>query len=117
MAPADLKSCAPAGGDASTAEHLIIAFASCDSPQAAAVVQALSAQPASALRPLLGALQVTARSNGEASSLSPPHERALAQALGWPALADGLLPWAAHEAASLGLSASAIGPWGASRPA
>ena len=115
MAPADLKSCAPAGGDASTAEHLIIAFAGCDSPQAAAVVQALSAQPTSALRPLLGALQVTARSYGEADSLSPPHERALAQALGWPALADG--PAWACMPEGLGVrSACAIGPWGASRP-
>jgi hypothetical protein len=32
-----------------------------------------------------------------ASSLSPPHEHMLAQALGWPD-ADGLLPWAAQAA-------------------
>lgn len=33
----------------------------------------------------------------EATSLSPPHEHVLAQALGWPDT-DGLLPWAARAA-------------------
>jgi hypothetical protein len=36
------------------------------------------------------------------AALSPPHERAWAQAIGWPAL-DGGLPWAARAAAELGL--------------
>ena len=36
------------------------------------------------------------------ATMSPPHERAWAQAVGWPTL-DGRLPWAARAAAELGL--------------
>jgi hypothetical protein len=38
------------------------------------------------------------------ATLSPPHERAWALAVGWPEM-DGALPWAAHAAATRGLSA------------
>jgi hypothetical protein len=38
------------------------------------------------------------------ATLSPPHERAWAQAIGWSA-GDGALPWAARAAAKLGLVA------------
>jgi hypothetical protein len=39
------------------------------------------------------------------ASLSPPHERAWAQAVGWPAV-DGSLPWAAHAALEQGLTSA-----------
>ena len=41
--------------------------------------------------------RLQAQPSWEATSLSPPHEHLLAQALGWPAT-DGLLPWAAQAA-------------------
>jgi hypothetical protein len=47
------------------------------------------------LRALLPALRLGEPELAPASSLSPPHERALARALGWPQLPDGQLPWAA----------------------
>lgn len=49
------------------------------------------------------------------SSLSPPHERVLARALGWP-LADGLLPWAAREMGTPPAGDEAAG-WGWVTPA
>lgn len=54
------------------------------------------------LASLLARLQPGERDDGDEWSLSPPHERALARALGL-AGADGQLPWAAHEAALAGL--------------
>jgi hypothetical protein len=39
------------------------------------------------------------------ATLTPPHERAWAQVVGWP-LTDGALPWAARAAAELGLVAN-----------
>ena len=49
------------------------------------------------LERLLNRLTPTLRDNGEDTSLSPPHERALARHYGLP-VADGLIPWAAQEA-------------------
>ena len=49
------------------------------------------------LERLLNRLTPAARDNGEDTSLSPPHERALARHYGMP-VADGQIPWAAHEA-------------------
>jgi hypothetical protein len=92
------------------AEHLIIAFAACQDPQGAAVIKDLPASHTVAVRQLLSGMDRSAIFRGEADSLSPPHERALALALGWPELADGLLPWAAAQAAALGLQTQ--GPWG-----
>ncbi len=53
------------------------------------------------LERLLQRLTPTLRDSGEATSLSPPHERALARHHGLP-VADGLIPWAAWEAAQDG---------------
>ncbi len=92
------------------AEHLIIAFAACQDPQGAALIKDLPASHTGAVRQLLSGMDRSAIFRGEADSLSPPHERALALALGWPELADGLLPWAAAQAAALGLQTQ--GPWG-----
>ena len=52
---------------------------------------------------------------GDELSLSPPHERALAQAWGWTG-GDGLLPFAARQAAADGL-ATAGQTWGLLTPA
>ena len=74
---------------------LIIPFAAGDDP-------ACHAQwPTLALPQLcrwLAGATLAAADRGDAYRLSPPHERALASALGWPALADGTLPWAAWQA-------------------
>jgi hypothetical protein len=53
------------------------------------------------LRRLLARLQPGPVQAGDAQDLSPPHERALAQALGLP-VADGVIPWAAWEQAQSG---------------
>jgi hypothetical protein len=50
------------------------------------------------------AVDVDAPAEPLLATLSPPHERALAQALGW-SLPDGVLPWAAQAAQAQGLSA------------
>jgi hypothetical protein len=49
------------------------------------------------LAKLLSRLTPTERGGTDEYSLSPPHERAHAQALGWSG-ADGALPWAARQA-------------------
>ena len=48
---------------------------------------------------LLARFSPTVRDTGDEHSFSPPHERALAAALGWQG-ADGCLPWAARQAAA-----------------
>ena len=50
-------------------------------------------------------VQVDAVQEPLLATLSPPHERAWAKAVGWPAQ-DGYLPWAARAAAESGLAAS-----------
>ena len=52
---------------------------------------------------LLGRMELVDTDSGKAESLSPPHERALAQALGIAGgqTPDGLIPWAASDAAAL----------------
>jgi hypothetical protein len=44
-----------------------------------------------------------ARDDGEIDSPHPPHERALARALGWPVADDAILPWAARAARADGI--------------
>jgi hypothetical protein len=44
-----------------------------------------------------------ARDDGEIDSPHPPHERALARALGWPVADDAPLPWAARAARADGI--------------
>ncbi len=74
--------------------HLLIPFAA---PQSAAARDAARALALPQLGALLALLLPQGRDDGDEWSLSPPHERALARALGW-AGADGLLPWAARGA-------------------
>jgi hypothetical protein len=77
------------------APHLIVPFAQ---SSADGWLQATSALALKNLGPLLRGMKLIDTDNGPADSLSPPHERALAKALGLIASDDGLIPWAAHDA-------------------
>ena len=74
--------------------HLLIPFASALSDAAVQVVHDL---PLPNLAWLLARLAPTRRDEGDAFTPLPPHERALATAWGWHAVADAL-PFAAHAA-------------------
>lgn len=81
--------------------HLIVAFAAPPPAGGPAVPSGLAAP---ALERLLADWVEVQRDAGDASTLSPPHERAWAAAFGWPAGADGCLPWAARQAALDGVA-------------
>ena len=74
--------------------HLLIPFAFGSSDGCAAALPALKLPQ---LDKLLARLTPQPLDAGDEFSLSPPHERALARALGLP-VADGLIPWAAQQA-------------------
>ena len=78
-----------------SAPHLIVPFASCSDDD---WQQAISSIPLRNLGQLLRGMKLSDTDVGQSDSLSPPHERVLAKALGLPASADGLIPWAAYEA-------------------
>jgi hypothetical protein len=78
--------------------HLLIPYAS---STAGGCVQALQALALPHLEKLLARMTPAGRDGGDESTLSMPHERALARALGLPP-ADGLIPWAAWEARQAG---------------
>jgi hypothetical protein len=80
--------------------HLLIPFASGESEAAAHVLRDLALPN---LTQLLGRLTLAQRDDGDAYSMSPPHERALAAAHGWRG-EDGLYPFAAQAAARDGLA-------------
>lgn len=86
-----------------TSSHLLIAWAASAAP---GCQQALRELALPQLQRLLARLR--ARQDGAAAadetSLSPPHERALAQALGLPC-ADGRIPWAAWQRQQQGRAA------------
>ncbi len=94
---------------ADDALHLVLPFAACESESWWPAVQALTAQDLPQLHALLQGMQPVARDEGPMKSLSAPHERLLARALGWQGLDDGLLPWAALAQAERG---PAPGAWG-----
>ena len=75
--------------------HLIVPFAHCDGDECLKAVTSLRLKN---LGHLLNGMSLIATDNGQADSLSPPHERVLARAMRIPASADGLIPWAAREA-------------------
>jgi hypothetical protein len=83
--------------------HLIIPFAaSLSEPCLQALPQLQTATGAllPQLQALLDRLQADSPLEGDEYALSMPHERVLAQAMGWPVdLADGTLPWAGWWAA------------------
>ena len=80
--------------------HLLVPFAA-DGSDACRKVLGDLALPN--LERLLALLAAVARDDGDAASFSPPHERALAAARRWHG-GDGLLPFAAHAAASDGVA-------------
>jgi hypothetical protein len=79
--------------------HLLIPYAFSSSEGCAAALRELKLPQ---LEKLLTRLTPEPPDTGDNASLSPPHERALARALGLP-LTDGLLPWAALQALQDGL--------------
>ena len=84
--------------------QLVIPFAACAGDSC---LQAMKSQPAQNLKnlgKLLQGMKLVDTSAGEALSLSTPHERVLAKALGLNDTRDGLIPWAALEAVEKGLA-------------
>ena len=75
--------------------HLIVPFASCSGDD---WLQAMSSTEPTNLGKLLRGMKLVKTDTGQAQSLSPPHERVLAEASGLSAGRDGLIPWAALEA-------------------
>jgi len=92
--------------------HLMIPFASAVSEAGQHAVTTLALPN---LERLLKQLTPAERDEGDEYSLSPPHERALARALGWHG-GDGLLPWGARLAAQDGIAVGNA-PWGLVTPA
>jgi hypothetical protein len=84
--------------------HLLVPFAADDCEDCR---NALRGLPLPNLERLLALLAAAGRDDGDATSLSPPHERALAAAWGWQG-GDGLLPFAAHAAAADGVATAAL---------
>jgi hypothetical protein len=86
--------------------QLLIPFAA---PLSDAGQAALGTLALPRLATLLARWQEVARDAAEETTLSPPHERALAAAWGWPVI-DGLLPLAAAAAADDGLAVEPADP-------
>ena len=95
--------------------HLLIPFASALSEAATQVTHDLHLPH---LERCLARLTPTARDEGEASTLLPPHERAIAAAWGWGSADDAndSLPFAAHAAAADGVDVGEL-VWGLVTPA
>jgi hypothetical protein len=91
--------------------HLVIPFAV---PSSEAGRAALLSLQWPHLKALLAGRSAT-RDEGDALSLSPPHERALARAWGWTG-GDGQLPFAARQAAADGID-TVDRAWGLLTPA
>lgn len=91
--------------------HLLIPLAAGTAPAAAARLQELTLPN---LDGLLVTLSATGRDVGDESSLSPPHERALARTLGLSG-DDGRLPWAAYRARLDGIDPGDLA-WGLLTP-
>jgi hypothetical protein len=92
--------------------HLIVPFAS---PGSAAGRDALSRLATPALDALLAGCRESARDDADEASLTPPHERVLAKALGWRIEKDAPLPWAARQAAADGIDVGTAA-WGLITP-
>ncbi|MEJ1165886.1 hypothetical protein V9K97_19440 [Variovorax sp. CCNWLW186] len=80
--------------------HLLIPFAGRGSPACRAALPSLRLPN---LESLLSRLSLVETATQDESTRSPPHERALAAALGISA-ADGCIPWAALEARQIGIA-------------
>ena len=95
--------------------HLLIPFASALSDAAAEVTRDLSLPTLTRLLRRMTAIHRPDDEWGDEYTLSPPHERALAQAWGWPVV-DGGLPFAARAAAADGILVAGQA-WGLLTPA
>ncbi len=87
-------------------EHLVIPFAACAGPAWASAMKTLPPNSLQHLGKLLQGMQLVQTHTGDAHSLSPPHERVLAAAMGLPDATqapDGLIPWAALAAHQAGM--------------
>lgn len=91
--------------------HLLIPCAGVMSDAGRAATQTLALPT---LARLLNKLQRTRRDAGDEYTRTPPHERALAETLGWQ-VADGRLPWAARQAQADGIDVTDQ-PWGLLTP-
>lgn len=82
--------------------HLLIPFAACSAAAWLPTLESLPPNTLKRLGQLLQGMQLVQTDRQNPESLSPPHERALARALGLATLQtpDGLLPWAAQDAAT-----------------
>lgn len=115
MLPAGVAGAAPLGNEAAAPArtgiitapmHLIVPFAGTVSE---AGREALAALRLPQLARLLAQLKPLPPLGRDAFSPNPPHALALARACGWSAGPDEALPFAAAQAATLGLDATA--PW------
>ena len=81
--------------------HLLIPFAACSAEGWLPALQALPPASTRHLARLLQGMKALPLEEASVHTLSPPHERALARAQGLAtnATADGLIPWAARQAA------------------
>ena len=97
----------PIPGDAGSPSHLIVPFAVCSSDAWLKTVTVMDPGSTRYTQALLRGMTRVATDLRSEHSLSLPHERALAQALGLPVSdeLDGLIPWAAREAARSGFDA------------
>ena len=91
--------------------HLLIPFAA---PLSDAGRQALATLALPHLKALLGRMTEVERDEADEWCLSPPHERALARAVGWQG-GSGLLPWAAGQASLDGIDVGELA-WGQLTP-
>ena len=91
--------------------HLVVPFAA---PMSEGGRQALRTLALPKLADWLRRARLVERDEGDAESLSPPHERALARARGWQG-DDGLLPFAAAAASADGIEAGELA-WGLLTP-
>ena len=94
--------------------HLLIPFAGVLSEAGRQAAAHLVLPQLQGLLQCLAPPQPQDRDDGDVWSLSPPHERALAKALGWQG-ADGCLPWAAQQAAADGITTARLA-WGLVTP-
>ncbi len=81
--------------------HLLIPFATCATEAWLPAMKTLLPQGVPNLSRLLQGMTRAHSDDADSHTLSPPHERALARSLGWAtgSPADGLIPWAALDAA------------------
>jgi hypothetical protein len=84
-----------------TGPQLLLPFAACAAEAWLPAMKALPAGSTRNLAQLLKGMKSVHTDEADAHTLSPPHERALALALGLAdsGTADGLIPWAARDAA------------------